>query len=142
VSSHTPFAPVPPYIAQWNDTDPYEGVSPAEWRRIYREPDWAHLDRPYLDSIVYDLKTLAAWLAALPGDGLVIIVGDHQPPGMVSGATSPWTVPIHVLSRDPALLAPFARQGYAEGALPPRTNMVKGMESFLGDFLAGFSTGS
>jgi hypothetical protein len=72
----------------------------------------------------------------------VIILGDHQPPGIVSGATSPWTVPIHVLSRDPALLAPFARQGYEEGALPPRTDMVKGMESFLGDFLAGFSTGS
>jgi len=140
VSSHTPFAPVPPYVADWRGDDPYRGLAQDEWRRIYAEPDWAHLERPYLSSIEYDLKTLAGWLAALPGDGLVIILGDHQPPGIVSGASSPWTVPIHVLSRDPALIAPFARQGYVEGALPPRDSHVKGMESFLGDFLAGFST--
>jgi hypothetical protein len=142
VSSHTPFAPVPPYVADWRDAGPYKSVSQAEWRRIYREPDWAHLDRPYVASIVYDLQTLSGWLAQVPGDGLVIILGDHQPPGIVSGATSPWTVPVHVLSRDPALLAPFARQGYTEGALPPHAGEVKGMESFLGEFLADFSTRS
>jgi hypothetical protein len=48
-------------------------------------------------------------------------------------------VPVHVLSRDPALVAPFARAGYVAGALPPAQGMVKGMESFLGDFLADFS---
>jgi hypothetical protein len=140
VSSHTPFAPVPPYVADWRDDHPFRGVAQADWRRIYAEPDWAHLERPYLESVVYDLETLAGWLAALPGDGLVIILGDHQPPGIVSGATSPWTVPIHVLSRDPALIAPFLRQGYVEGAQPPQNTHIKGMESFLGDFLAGFST--
>jgi len=139
VSSHTPFAPVPPYVADWQDAGPYKSVSQADWQRIYREPDWAHLDRPYLDSLAYDLQTLAGWLARLDGKGLVIILGDHQPPGMASGAATPWTVPVHVLSRDPALLAPFAHAGYAAGALPPADGMVKGMESFLGDFLADFS---
>ena len=140
VSSHTPFAPVPPYVADWNDAGPYKSVAEAEWRRIYRPPDWAHLDAPYLDSVVYDIETLAGWLARLDGNGLVVILGDHQPPGFASGTTAPWTVPVQVLSRDPALLAPFARAGYGEGALPPPSPQVKGMESFLGEFLANFST--
>ncbi len=116
VSSHTPFAPVPPYVADWSDAGPYKSIGQPEWKRIYREPDWAHLETPYLASVVYDLRTLAAWLAHIDGNGLVIILGDHQPPGIVSGATSPWTVPMHVLSRDPALIAPFVRAGYVAGA--------------------------
>ncbi len=136
VSSHTPFAPVPPYLADWRATGAYPaGPAPTA-------PDLAHLDRPYLDSLAYDFATLGGWLARLPEGALVIILGDHQPPGLVSGATTAWTVPIHVLSRDPALLAPFAKEGYMEGVMPPRPAQVKGMESFLGQFLAEFSTGS
>ncbi|HUZ72948.1 MAG TPA: hypothetical protein VMU87_08175 [Stellaceae bacterium] len=141
VSSHTPFAPVPPYVAQWRDAGSYKSISQPTWKRIYREPDWQHLEVPYLATIAYDLKTLAGWLDRLEGAPLVIILGDHQPPGIVSGATSPWTVPVHVLSRDPALIAPFRRLGYVDGAFPPADGKVKGMESFLGDFLAGFSRG-
>jgi hypothetical protein len=140
VSSHTPFAPVPPYVDDWQDAGIYREITPAEWSVILRPPDFSHLERAYLASIDYDFRTLGGFLARIPGDGLVIILGDHQPPGIVSGETQPWTVPIHVLSRDPALLEPFRRAGYVDGALPPRVDKVKGMENFLGDFLAFFST--
>ncbi len=139
VSSHVPFAPLPPYVADWRAVPLYAGISPAQWDRIRTPPDWSHLDAPYGDSLVYDLRTLGAWLARLPGDALVVILGDHQPPSFVAGDRQPWTVPIHVLSRDPDLLRPFRAQGYVEGALPPRDGAVKGMESFLGDFIAGFA---
>jgi len=139
VSSHTPFVPVPPYVEDWRDAGDYKSVTSQQWEHIYAPPDWAHLENAYAESIVYDLKTLAHWLATREGDGLVIILGDHQPPGFVSGEKQPWTVPIHVLSRDPALLQTFAAQGYAAGALPPRAGAVKGMESFLGDFLSAFA---
>lgn len=139
VSSHTPFAPVPPYVAHWHQAGPYKDIPQAEWHRIYREPDWAHLDRPYLQSVVYDLRTLGQWLAELQDNGLVIILGDHQPPGVIPRASPPWTVPIHILSRDPALVAPFVKAGYVAGAIPPEAAKVKGMERFLGDFLADFS---
>jgi hypothetical protein len=138
VSSHTPFAPVPPYVANWGDAGSFASIAAGDWPRIMRAPDWQHLEAPYLESIDYDLRTLAAWLGHLSGNGLVIILGDHQPPGIANGATAPWTVPVHVLSRDPALLAPFVRQGYVAGAVPP-PGAVKGMETFLADFLAGFS---
>jgi hypothetical protein len=139
VSSHTPFAPVPPYVADWRPRDLYRGIPQTQWDRIYASPDWSHLERPYLDSVVYDLRTLAAWLAQMPGDALVIILGDHQPPGFISGAGQPWTVPIHVLSRDPDLVRPFRALGYAAGAVPPSRGPFKGMESFLGDYLRGFA---
>ena len=139
VSSHTPFAPVPPYVADGQEGELYRGIAPSEWARIYAPPDWSRLDQPYLASVVYDLKTLGAWLARRPGDALVIILGDHQPPGFIAGDKQPWTVPIHVLSRDADLVRPFEAAGYAEGAVPPSAGSFKGMETFLGDFLAAFS---
>jgi hypothetical protein len=139
VSSHTPFVPVPPYVADWDDAGDYRSVTPEEWKRIYAPPDWSALGEPYVASVVYDLETLGAWLARRKGDGLVIILGDHQPPGFISGEKQPWTVPIHVLSRDPDLIWPFAAAGYAEGAVPPQSGDFKGMESFLGDFLKAFA---
>ncbi len=140
VSSHAPFAPLPPYVADWNARPLYGGISPAQWDRIRAPPDWSHLGTPYCDSIVYDLRTLGAWLARMPGDALVVILGDHQPPSFVAGEKLPWTVPIHVLSRDPDLLRPFRALGYVDGPLPPRAGAFKGMESFLGDFIAGFAS--
>jgi hypothetical protein len=137
VSSHTPFTPVPPYVADWTDAGTFGGVRASELSDS-RPPDWSHLETPYLQALAYDLETLGAFLARLPGDPLVIILGDHQPPGLAAGAKSPWTVPVHVLARDPALLEPFRRLGYVDGLFPP-PQTFKGMESFLGDFLAGFS---
>jgi len=139
VSSHTPFAPVPPYVADWDAAPLYRGIPQAQWDRIYAAPDWSHLETPYLASIVYDLRTLGAWLVRQQGDALVIILGDHQPPSFIAGEKQPWTVPIHVLSRDPDLLRPFRALGYVEGALPPRDGAFQGMESFLGDFIDGFA---
>jgi hypothetical protein len=141
VSSHTPFYPVPPYVAAWADAGDYVGVTPAEWERIYRQPDWNNLSAPYLESVAYDLDVLAGFLATRVADGaLVIILGDHQPPAFISGEKQPWTVPIYVLSKDAELLAPFADLGYQPGAVPEQPPPYRGMESFLADFLDGFSS--
>lgn len=141
VSSHTPFAPVPPYVEDWSDVGPYKGIAQDEWNRIYRDPDWWHLEAPYLQSVKYDLKALAGWMHQLKGQPLIIILGDHQPPGFVSGAEAPHTVPIHVLSRDEDLVLPFTSLGYVAGAIPPSAGSFKGMESFLPDFLNLFAGG-
>jgi hypothetical protein len=139
VSSHTPFVPVPPYLADWNDVGKFATVPQSDWERIYAAPNWSNLDAPYLESIAYDLKTLGAWLSRLDGSPLVIILGDHQPPDLTRGAGEAWTVPIYVLSRDPDLLRPFAALGYGEGPAPAPRAHPAGMEKFLGEFLAAFS---
>jgi len=141
VSSHTPFAPVPPYVEDWSDVGPYKSIAQEEWTRIYKDPDWWHLEAPYLQSVRYDLKALAGWLSQLKGQPLVIILGDHQPPGFVSGSEAPHTVPIHVLSRDEDLVLPFTSLGYVAGAIPPSDGAFRGMETFLPDFLSLFAGG-
>jgi hypothetical protein len=141
VSSHTPFYPVPPYVADWGDAGLYASVAQAEWDRLYRQPDWDRLEAPYLESLAYDLDVLGDFVTSRVADGaLVVILGDHQPPAFISGDKQKWTVPIHVLSKDPDLLAPFVAQGYTPGAFPAPTAPVLGMEGFLPAFLDGFSS--
>jgi hypothetical protein len=139
VSSHTPFAPVPPYLNDWRDAGDYKTVSDDAWKRIYAQPDWNNLDSPYLDSISYDLKTLSVWLKGLDRDALVIILGDHQPPDVTRNVGQPWTVPVYVLSRDADLVQPFAALGYTPGDTPAPRAHPEGMEKFLGEFLSAFS---
>ena len=138
VSSHTPFAPVPPYLTDWSDAGTYATVPEADWPKIYTPPDWNDLDSAYLASIAYDLKTLSAWLARLDGSPLVVVLGDHQPPELTTGTDHPWTVPIYVLARDPDLVKPFAALGYGPGAYPPPQANPAGMEKFLGEFLDAY----
>lgn len=140
VSSHIPFSPVPPYLADWRDAGAFTTVPAAAWEEILRPPDWAVLAPGYLKSLQYDFAVLGDWLAKhLTGNGLVILLGDHQPPAVVGGELQQWTVPVHVLSRDPDLVAPFISAGYVAGLVPPPpTPPAKGMETFLPSFLAGF----
>jgi hypothetical protein len=139
VSSHIPFSPVPPYLADWGDAGAFATVPADAWEEIFRPPDWTALAPVYLKSLKYDFAVLGDWLANhLAGDGLVILLGDHQPPAVVGGELQQWTVPVHVLSRDPDLIAPFTAAGYVAGLFPPPTPPPKGMETFLPSFLAAF----
>src|SRR5271167_3003218 len=140
VSSHIPFSPVPPYLADWDDSGTFASVPAAVMEEVWRQPDWSRLAPKYLDSLRYDFAVLGGWLTRrLSGDGLVILLGDHQPPAIVGGQPQPpWTVPIHVLSRDPDLVAPFVAEGYVLGIFPNQAPPHPGMETFLARFLAAF----
>jgi hypothetical protein len=140
VSSHIPFAPVPPYLTDWDDSGSFASVSAKGMEEAWRQPDWTRLAPDYLNSLRYDFAVLDGWLThRISTNGLVILLGDHQPPAIVGGETQPpWTVPIHVLSRDPDLIAPFLAQGYVSGLDPTQGPPHLGMETFLAHFLAAF----
>jgi hypothetical protein len=139
VSSHIPFSPVPPYLPDWGDSGSFASVPAARWEEIYRQPDWEALGPGYIKSLRYDFAVLGDWLAKyLDGNSLVILLGDHQPPAVVGGELHEWTVPIHVLSRDRDLVAPFIAAGYVPGLVPTQTPPHPGMEKFLPGFLAAF----
>jgi len=130
---------VPPYLADWGDAGAFATVSAAAWEEIYRQPDWTVLAPSYLKSLRYDFAVLGDWLAKyVPGEALVILLGDHQPPAVIGGQLHEWTVPIHVLSRDPELVAPFTAAGYVAGIVPTQAPPHQGMENFLPSFLAAF----
>ena len=139
VSSHIPFSPVPPYLADWKDSGTFSTVPADAWKEIYRQPDWAALAPNYLNSLKYDFDVLGHWLSQqMLENALVILLGDHQPPAVIGGELHEWTVPIHVLSRDPDLVAPFIAAGYVAGIVPTQAPPHLGMEKFLPSFLAAF----
>jgi hypothetical protein len=139
VSSHIPFNPVPPYLADWNGAGTFADLPKSTWPAVYRQSDWSRLAPDYVKSLEYDFAVLRDWLCRrLQGKALVILVGDHQPPPAVNGSKLPWTVPIHILSRDPALVAPFLAAGYVGGMVPSQSPPHPGMESFLKVFLAAY----
>ena len=140
VSSHIPFAPVPPYLADWDDSGTFDSVPGAYMEEVWRQPDFSRLAPEYLNSLRYDFAVLGGWLTTqMTGEGLVILLGDHQPPTIDGGHPQPpWTVPIHVLSRDPELVAPVLAEGYVSGLFPTQAPPHPGMETFLARFLAAF----
>ena len=91
-------------------------------------------------AIRYSLDSVSRYLAErLKDDSLIIVLGDHQPPLTVAAASRDKTVPIHVLSRDPRLLAPFAQAGWAPGMTPAFRTPGTNMENFMGLFVGSFS---
>ncbi|GGF49048.1 hypothetical protein GCM10011611_64290 [Aliidongia dinghuensis] len=134
VSSHIPFHPVPPVVAEPADAERLT-QDPETARRIATPPDWNNLAGPYLQSVEYDLTVLAQWLPqALDAGAVAIILGDHQPPALIGHASASHDVPIHILSRDAAFLRRLADRGFVDGAVP--TGSAGTMAELMGRFLA------
>jgi hypothetical protein len=125
-STHTPFSPTPPYQPSWTrmltDT-PYDE---ADYDKAWAEPpDWLNLGPSYVRSIEYALATLGGFIGQpRTRDVVLILVGDHQPPAVVSGEGAPWDVPVHVVSSRPGLLDALAARGFVSGMQPARTPLM------------------
>ena len=142
VSSHAPWSHVPTLVPDWSQVGNGAIYHSHPLKRA--NLDWStfsHAAEPYLRSILYDLDVLRNYLTEfVHDDSLVIILGDHQPVSEVTDNSLSWSVPIHVISRDPDLVAPFVSRGYAHGMVPG--NVTLPMEDFLVDFLHDFSGGA
>ena len=75
----------------------------------------------YVAMVEYTYRWLGDYLLQpQPRDTIYVLVGDHQPAASVSGEGASWDVPVHIVSRDPELLARFTEQGFHTGLEPPR----------------------
>lgn len=120
-STHAPFHPLAPFVADWPRLSgplaytSTEALAAQTAPLAMREPL-----RPYLDSLRYQYAWMADYLQHHAPDPLVmVIVGDHQPPALVSGPGASWDVPVHVVSDDPALLQRLLGSGFVPGLAPP-----------------------
>jgi hypothetical protein len=50
-------------------------------------------------------------------------VGDHQPASSVTGEGASWDVPVHLITREPALLERFVALGFRPGLVPQRPTL-------------------
>ncbi len=140
VSSHAAFSIQPPFIPDWEsigDGSIYNKLQPVFYPIYW--PNLKNAGDAYLRSLNYDFTTLGDYLAKfVTTDALIIIMGDHQPNLQLTDADEPWSVPVHIISRNSTLLAPFRKRGYTPGLIPDQPLPHAGMETFLGNFLQDF----
>ncbi len=122
IMSHMPFGPTPPYQPNWSrmtDPEPFDPASRDA--ALALKPDWSDLTAGYLRTIKYDLQLLKGFLEhRAPKDAFIIVSGDHQPPAAISGKNASWSVPVHILTRDPNVLERFVGAGFHPGLRPTR----------------------
>jgi hypothetical protein len=142
ISSHAPFHMQPPYLEEWSevgDGSMYHEKNPITFPIVW--PDLTNATEAYMTSLIYDLRVLESYLAQfIDDDALIILLGDHQPNVQITGENSLWSVPIHIISRNPAFLEPFAKRGYTPGLIPQQPLPHLTMEDFLSSFLKDFSS--
>jgi len=122
ISPHFPFSPTPPYQPDWRrlaTARPFDG--PDVVRAYAREPDWTHFAPGYVESMAYDLDTIGGYLRRHAGRDLVmILLGDHQPPALVSGEGAPWDVPVHIVASNAVVARRLTAAGFHPGLDPAR----------------------
>lgn len=124
ISTHTPFRPTPPYQPDWSrilSAAPFD--APDLERSMAQSAEWSNMGSGYLGAVRYIMNTLTGYVQQrLDHDWVLIIIGDHQPPAMVSGEGASWNVPVHVIAARPELLDALRRHGFTTG-LDPSTNL-------------------
>ena len=120
LSTHAPFTPAPPYQPDWQrvlSATPYDR---DELDRAWSwQPDWLNLGPSYVEALRYIQATIGGYLRMRADRDLVmILVGDHQPPSLVSGEGASWDVPVHVIASRPAVLERLRRHRFTEGFVP------------------------
>lgn len=141
-SSHHPWDLVPPYIQDWDsigDGSLYHRVRGKYFQN--RFVTGKQFKPGFMSSIIYSMRSVTEYLVRHPKDDtLIIILGDHQPRTPVANMhEDSWAVPIHIVSRDPALVERFVPFGYAPGIEPPADMKPTPMERFLVDLFKAFS---
>ncbi|MDA0663388.1 MAG: sulfatase-like hydrolase/transferase [Proteobacteria bacterium] len=120
VMSHMPFGPTPPYQPDWSRLAAATPFDQADAdAALAMMPDWQNLAPAYLRAIRYNLQMLGGFVEnRAPDDALMVVLGDHQPPAAVSGTDASWAVPVHIFSRNSAILQRFATAGFQTGLTP------------------------
>lgn len=142
VSSHTPWTPLPSLVP-WSQL----GDGRIFARQAARGPSaaevWADPERVrglYGESVAYTLDATFSYLQTYPRPDLVLVlVGDHQPSRIVSGADADHDVPVTIIAQDPAVFEAIAAWGWEEGVHPSASAPVWRMDAFRDRFVAAFS---
>ena len=141
VSSHIPWAPLPKLVP-WDEVGDGRIFNTARtpesandvWRDPKRVPEF------YALSVDYTLQTLMSFVTAYAGDNtLLIIVGDHQPMTFIAGEGASHEVPVHIIARNPALLAALDEGTWTAGMEPDGTSPSWPMDSLRERILGAFT---
>jgi phosphoglycerol transferase MdoB-like AlkP superfamily enzyme len=131
LSTHTPFSPAPPYQPDWARVVTDHAYDQADVDRAFdQEIDWMNLSPLYEDAVEYIHTVVAGYLRRhADRDFVMILIGDHQPPALVSGQGQPWDVPVHIIASRQAdreeMLERLRARGFRTGLAPSRQILGK-----------------
>jgi len=140
-SSHPPWSPLPRMV-DWRrlgDGSVYRRIhenSPTT-EELWRNPE--NVPGAYERSIIYSMRALVSFIQRYGDDDLVLVVlGDHQPAAVVTGADASRDVPVTVIAHDPSVLNRIAGWGWQAGLRPHPDAPVWRMDAFRDRFLQAF----
>ena len=142
ISSHAPWTPVLPVITDWNRIG--DGSIFSEWADADEKPDqlWRNPDRVrehYAQALRYSLAVIGAYAQRHVDDHtLLIVLGDHPAAPIITGVER-HAVPMHVISRNAALVQRFVDAGFTSGNLPPELAQAPQLSDFRSWFADSFS---
>jgi hypothetical protein len=91
-----------------------------------------------MNAMSYAYTTLAGYLRRRHDhDFVMILIGDHQPPALVSGEGASWDVPVHVITNRTAILDRLKADGFRDGLTPVRPDLGR-MQTLLPMLLDAF----
>ena len=142
ISTHAPFTPAPPYQPDWARVVSEHPYDREELDRAWSDqPDWTNLAPSYVEALRYAYATVGGYLRLRADRDLVmILVGDHQPPALVSGEGASWNVPVHVIASRGALLDRLRARRFGDG-LAPGPDAIARMDKLLPLLLDAFGGG-
>jgi hypothetical protein len=141
VSSHTPWTPLPHLVAPAAvgdgsvfDPMPAEGTPP---RIAWQHPH--DVQALYGQSIRYSIDALTRFITGSHDKNLVVIMlGDHQPAEVVSGADATHDVPVSVIAADPSVLGAIDGWHWTAGLRPDPAGPIWRMDGFRNRFFDAF----
>lgn len=142
LNTHAPFTPVPPYQSDWSRVLTGNPYDQAALDRAWSDwPDWFDLGPSYIKALRYAYRTVSGYLRLRSDRDLVmVVIGDHQPPSLVSGEGASWNVPVHVISSRDNLLNRLREHRFVDG-LAPMGSLVGRMDELLQHLLDAFGDG-
>lgn len=130
LSTHTPFSPTPPYQENWSKMLTAEPFDPDAVDKAYEEPiDYFNLSPYYGNAVEYAYRVIAGYLRwHADRDFVMILLGDHEPPALVSGNGASWDVPVHVIASRASdrgrILERLRAHGFVEGLTPGPASLM------------------
>jgi hypothetical protein len=120
-TTHAPFHPLPPFTPDWAQLTNAAAYTSDDVAAAQAAPVGAAQALPsYIAAMRYQFTWLADYMRRLaPRPLVIVVIGDHQPPALVTGPGASWDVPVHVISDDPALLQRLQARGFVSGLQPP-----------------------
>jgi hypothetical protein len=138
VSSHVPFEQIPQYVDDWDGLGNGDIFNTLPMVRF--DNNWlsgGEYPEGYTAGIKYSLGATFEFIDRfVEDDGLVIVVGDHQPRLPVRERDAGSSVFVHAISKNRKLVKAFEVYGYERGLVPQQKPPHKGMEEFLPELMS------